>query len=92
MNKKYIKIFIAFLGFLLVVTVFLAIESAGNGSKLYYLEKERTRLEEENRQLKTELIAKTSLTKIEEIALSLGMKKSEDIIYIDSEVPIAKLP
>lgn len=77
----------------LVVTVQLLTSNylAGKGERLASLEKKASALERENRELQEELSQKSSLTKLAVDAQSSGFAKPENILYLDTSLPVAAL-
>lgn len=75
------------------VTVFNAVEMATKGAELVYLEQKADRLTAENKEIESKLVAGSSLTKVSDKAVELGMVKPDNIVYLTSEAPVAaKLP
>lgn len=86
-------LFIGILIFSVVVlTVYLAIESSSKGAILADLERQKNELIEENNRIKSEFMYSSSLMTLQETAESLGYKKPEKIIYTGLPEPMAKLP
>jgi hypothetical protein len=73
-------------------TVFTTIQTVTMGATLASLEEESEKIIEENEKLTQNLYQSTSLTKINNKAEELGYSKPANIFYINSEVPVAKLP
>ena len=65
---------------ILFVNVLLAVLSASKGSELYMLEQKKVELEKEKILLKSQLVVKSSLFRIQDEALALGMKKQENVV------------
>lgn len=76
------KIIIPILTILLISTILVAVKATNEGSKLLTLEKRAAELEEENKELKNQIISKTSLTEIGKNADKLGLGKPEKFIYL----------
>jgi hypothetical protein len=73
-------------------TILTTIQTVTMGATLAGLEEENAKLVEENEKINEKLFQSTSLTKISKEAEDLGYIKPSSIIYINSEVPVAKLP
>lgn len=77
---------------LFVVSILLAIESGAKGARLYFIENEKAKIENENKLLSSFIVGNTALSKISESAKTLGMGKPDQIIYLNKDIPIARLP
>ncbi len=71
-------------------SVYLAIISSSRGAKLLALERKRLELDEIKTRLTDELVARTSLNEVSEIADSLGLQKPENIFYLNQGEPVAQ--
>lgn len=65
---------------------------AGKGERLSILEKKAVLLVRENQTLQEDLSQKSSLTKLAVEAQTSGFAKAENIIYLDTSLPVASLP
>ena len=81
-NFKKIVIWITSLS-LLIVVVFVTIESAATGAVLARLEEEEINLSLEKNYLTKTLAESTSLTKLGEESENMGFKKPQSILYIE---------
>ncbi len=81
-----------FLLILFIGNVFFAIDSGTLGSELVGIESRSQELVNNNKNLKENIIAKSSLTKIQESEIVAGMTKPQQIIYITNITGVAKLP
>ena len=70
-------------------TVFFTVEMSSSGLMLARLESQKEELLDKNRNLTDQLIKKSSLRNLEESAESLGFKKSNTILYINDQDPVA---
>lgn len=89
---KITSFFGAILGILVVATVFVTIETSAAGVELSMLEKEEALLYKENVELRSKIVQSTSLSKVNEAAKDLDLKKASKIIYITEEETVAKRP
>jgi cell division protein FtsL len=79
--------------FILVMgSVIVSVKGASKGAELVKLEREILLVEQENRDLRANMLSHTSLSRIEEEAPNRGLIKPEHIVYIQAPDPIAKLP
>lgn len=65
---------------------------AGKGENLSILEKKAVLLVRENQTLQEELSQKSALTKLAVEAQISGFAKAENIMYLDTSLPVASLP
>lgn len=65
---------------------------AGEGGHLSTLEKKASLLIRENQTLQEELAERASLTKLAVEAQASGFAKAENIMYLDTSLPVAALP
>lgn len=85
MNNRNLKnITILFLGTLFVATILLAIKSSTEGSKLAALEVKAYELSQQRQELSDQIIGETSLTRVNQEAIKMGMVKAENFVYINS--------
>lgn len=75
-----------------VSTIVAAIESSSYGVRLYRLEEQARQLEAENSEMKGELAATTSLSRVISESTKLGMSKPANFVYFNRETTAAKLP
>lgn len=73
-------------------SIFMTIKVATSGAKLTMLEKEEKSLIKENETYKRQLVNSSSLSKLENASEDLGYVKPDNIIYIQKDEPVAKLP
>jgi len=76
----------------LALFVFLTVETATSGATLANLEKQETRLIQENAGLKDEIVRASSLNGFEKKSAELGFVKPSKILYITTTEEVAKLP
>lgn len=86
------KIIVGGFFFLLCLTVFFAIASAGKGAHLVALEKEIYTLESQNRELEVQIVNQNSLKKVAEKAQEQGLVKATNVLYWNQDLSVAKLP
>jgi len=87
-NLQYLIIVV--LGVLLVATILVSLKAGNKGDKLVLLASEAQALQGENQDLKDNLVATSSLTRIAKVASASGMVVPENFLYISSSV--ASLP
>lgn len=72
------------LGVLLAATIIVSLKAGSKGDKLVLLENEQNTLQDENQDLKDNLVAVSSLTRIEKIASDSGMITPDSFLYVSS--------
>ncbi len=93
MIKKYKElIFTVILIMLVVANVFFTVSVSASGAELTNIEKNQNILISKNQEMKDKISEESSLSTIEEKAVSLGFLKPQNIVYIQGEAPVAKLP
>lgn len=75
-----------------VVTVLVTIQTSLVGSKLAKLEKEEDQLAKQNGEILSQLARRSSVTQIASDAENLGFGKPGNIVYLNNQETIAKLP
>jgi cell division protein FtsL len=75
-----------------VVQIFITIQTTSAGAKLVDLEEQVKNLQLENRKISEELVHSTSLTDIGKSADELGFKQPDQMLYINSDDFVAKVP
>lgn len=83
---------LGFVLFLLVLTVYWTIQASTLGAVLSKLEKDKTSLLLDNRNLESQVTESSSLAEISEKASELGFIKPDKIIYAQTGDIVAKLP
>ena len=76
---------IVFLTIFAGATVFTAVEQATMGAELVYLETKGSKIAGENKELSSQLVMDSSLSKVAEEASASGLTKAENIMYLTSE-------
>jgi hypothetical protein len=71
--------------------VFLTIKVGTSGAKLVSLESEISRLSKENEGFRRELVSSSSLADLEERIEDTGFGKPQQIIYVLTDKPVARL-
>ncbi|KKS80020.1 MAG: hypothetical protein UV56_C0030G0005 [Candidatus Woesebacteria bacterium GW2011_GWC1_43_10b] len=92
LGQKIPFLVIVLLGVLMSAVVLVVIASSTKGARLLELEEEVGALERENRELTSKLVSNTSLLLVEEKSQELGMIKPENVVYLETQEQIAKLP
>ncbi len=87
---KYLLWFV--LSVLVVANVYLSIESATSGAEIVYQEVQEKILSEEGNSLSEGLLKIASLKQVEGQAVDLGFGKPANILYLNDEESVAKLP
>lgn len=88
-NKLWIGLF-ALLGLVLSIQLIASNLSAGKGEQLSVLEKRAQNLSRENQSLAQEAALGSSLTNLSEKATESGFAKPENILYLDTSIPVAQ--
>lgn len=73
------------------IMVFSAIGTSLLGVELHGIEKEISKIEQENRDLNAKLINSTSLTKLYDNSLELGFSNPKQIVYADNNNQVAQI-
>jgi cell division protein FtsL len=92
MIKKKYTLLLGLLSVVFIINIFIAIKSGISGGELIELESQAQKLEEDNQKLKENLISLDSLTKVQEFSKQNGMIKPQNIVYLNAESAVAKLP
>jgi hypothetical protein len=71
-----------FLGVLVAIQIFFAIQISTFGGELSVVESESNEIARINQGLKTEVITKLSLTDAEEKAVSMGFEKPKKVVFV----------
>jgi len=77
---------------IIAAQVFFAIQSSSLGMKLASLEEERLAITKQNDDISKNLIESTSLIKIQEESQKLGFARPTNMVYINPEESVARLP
>ena len=95
-NKKRIKLGRnlpwLILSFLVIANVYLCINYATSGAVISHLERQETSIDDEKSYLSEQLLITASLKQIESKAEEMGFSKPANILYLNSEESVAKLP
>ena len=93
MLKKYKElIFTSLLIVLVIANVFFTVNVSASGAELTNIEKTQSDLLSKNQELTDKITNESSLSTIGEKADSLGFSKPENIVYVTTIEPVAKLP
>ncbi len=93
MIKKYKElIFTCLLIVLVIANVFFTVSVSASGAELTNIEKTQSILLSKNQELSDKITNESSLNTIGEKADSLGFSKPENIVYVTTVEPVAKLP
>jgi len=93
MIKKYKElIFTITLVILVIANVFITVSVSASGAELTSIEKTQNTLLSKNQKLTDKITSESSLSVIGEKADSLGFVKPENIVYVTTVEPVAKLP
>lgn len=84
-NKYITSVLWLLTGLCVCASVVLAIEVSGYGAEINSLEKKEEVLANRTRELSEELVARSSLAKLEKQALELGFVKPKDFVYLQTE-------
>ncbi len=91
--KKYKElIFTITLIVLVIANVFFTVSVSASGTELTNIEKKQNALLFKNQELTDKITNESSLSRIREKAESLGFFKPENIVYVTTVEPVAKLP
>jgi len=90
-NRAWIVLF-TILSVVIIAQLLASNYLAGKGEYLSLLEKKSSLLTRENQTLQEELSQKASLTKLAVEAQDSGFAKAENIMYLDTSLPVAALP
>ncbi|OGY12224.1 MAG: hypothetical protein A3F61_00485 [Candidatus Blackburnbacteria bacterium RIFCSPHIGHO2_12_FULL_41_13b] len=90
-NRAWIVLF-TILSVVIIAQLLASNYLAGKGEYLSLLEKKASLLTRENQTLQEELSQKASLTKLAVEAQDSGFTKAENIMYLDTSLPVAALP
>lgn len=91
-SKRKLFLGVIFVVFVIATTVFSAIGASLWGVELHSIEQEIAKIEEENRQLSSEIISKTSLSSLYNKSEELGYSNPEVVIYVTKDTSVAQLP
>lgn len=75
-----------------MVNVYFTVEFATSGAEIASLEQKEAQLTEENSLLSGRLLETVSLDAIEKKAAELGFAKPVNVVYLNGNEPVAKLP
>lgn len=93
MLKKYKElIFTSLLIVLVIANVFFTVSVSASGAELTNIEKTQSTLLSKNQEFVDKITNESSLSTIGEKAESLGYAKPENIVYVTTVEPVAKLP
>lgn len=77
---------------LAVGSIFLSIDTATTGVEMAKLEKTESEFTSQKQDLEESLVKTLSATSLQEKSVELGFVKPDNLVYIASEQPVAKLP
>ena len=80
-----IAVFVAF-------SIYATIQLLVSGAKLADLRRRSSSLAKENEELRVALVSTTSLTELDKVSTDMGFSKPANILYIEGEETVAKLP
>lgn len=89
MNKKGFLLIFSLVFILALTKVFLTAKLATSGTKLAQFEKDSQQLSEKNHLLNDQILKLSSLTRISSEAAKLGFLRTEKIVTLSLEVPVA---
>lgn len=78
--------------FLALSSIFLTIETAVTGAAISDLEKKESGLLSEKQGLEETLVKTLSSSELQEKSAKLGFVKPANLVYVNKEEPVAKLP
>ena len=81
-----------FLSILVIANVYLCINYATSGAVISHLEGQEASVNDEKSFLSEQLLRTASLKQIENKAIELGFSKPANILYLNGEESVAKLP
>ena len=91
-NKK-IVLLVIFGSLMTLAQVFLCIQLSGLGSKVYILERDATRLSDDNKRKSIEIMKLSSLKNIDDSSQNYGFVKPNKVLYLTGRgSSVAKLP
>ena len=89
----YIYLIYGVVFLMLATQVFLSIQVASRGSRMFILEKKGDEFSDKNKKLTSEIVSSSSLSQIEELSSGLGFIKPNKIVYLNGVGgTVAKIP
>ena len=76
---------------LVVIHIFVSLQTVAYGSEISILEKEKEKMERENRLLTSEVVEATSLIKLSEKSEDFGFSNPEQTLYLSQDEEVAVL-
>ncbi len=89
-NKKNVLLLLA--AMFIAMQIFITIQTAVSGSRLAALEKRKSDLIEENKELGESLVGNVSLSALNSDAEDLGFEKPREMLYVGGDEVVARLP
>jgi cell division protein FtsL len=79
------NIIILILGILFVITVFFGVKASSEGMTLVALNEKAQELQQQNQELKDQIVSSTSLSQVAKQSDSLGLIKPEKYVYLTQQ-------
>ncbi len=97
MNKKYqeyqirpSRTVLILLALVIAMSVSISVISGTKGSELSDIENKISKIEDENRELESQIINESSLTNLNKKVESLGLAKPSDVVYLKDQLELTK--
>ena len=92
-NLKNSKIYVlsCICGVLVILSIFMTIDSATSGNEVANLQKKQTALLVKQQELQESLVEGLSLSSLEERSVEMGFVEVGNLVYVSTSVPVASL-